>query len=523
MIVKEVSFDRSKLISGINTIADAVKSTLGARGQTVLIESEHHIGGLTVTKDGVTVAKSINLLDPTENLAVMMMRQAAETTATMAGDGTTTAIVLAQALIHCASEVIGKQQNKTTVLREIRSASLEVIDKLRKCSKSVSGKTLHNVATISANNDTDLGDIIAKAYDTVGQSGIVTVENSSGSDTYCEVVGGMRVNRGYGSKHFVTDTRKDECVLDNPYVLLTDQEIPTINSIEQILGPITKGNKSLLIIGNVSPAVMTTLNVNKVKGNIKVCVIQPPQFGWKSHELMKDLAVATGGRYMSEDTGDDTQLIQMADLGRVEKAIISQATTVLMKTHDEESKASVDSLVSGLWEDHDSSERQDEKDFCKERMGVLTGGIGVIYVGANSDIEQKEKRDRVDDAVCATRAALEEGILPGGGVALRDCSTQFAMDDDMSDEAITARGILGTAMRAPFAQILENGGMDCDVTKSGHGMDVKTGNQGDMMKMGIIDPTKVTISALENAVSVATTILSTNAIITNIRDYESNR
>lgn len=523
MIVKQVSFDRSKLISGIDIIADAVKSTLGARGQTVLIESEQHVGGLTVTKDGVTVAKSINLLDPTENLAVMMMRQAAETTATMAGDGTTTAIVLAQALIHCASEVIGKQQNKTTILREIRSASLEVIDMLRKRSKSVGGKTLHNVATISANNDTDLGDIISDAYEMVGKSGIVTVENSAGSQTYCEVIGGMRVNRGYGSKHFVTDTRKDECVLDNPYILLTDQEIPTINSIEQILGPITKGNKSLLIIGNVSPAVMTTLNVNKVKGNIKVCVIQPPQFGWKSHELMKDLAVATGGRYMSEDTGDDTQLIQMADLGRVEKAIISQGTTVLMKTHDEESKASVDSLVSGLWEDHDSADRQDDKDFCKERMGVLTGGIGVIHVGANSDIEQKEKRDRVDDAVCATRAALEEGILPGGGVALRDCSTQFTMDDDTSDEAITARGILGTAMRAPFAQILENGGMDCDVTKSGHGMDVKTGNQGDMMKMGIIDPTKVTISALENAVSVATTILSTNAIITNIRDYESNR
>ena len=523
MIVKQVSFDRSKLISGIDTIADAVKSTLGARGQTVLIESEHHVGGLTVTKDGVTVAKSINLLDPTENLAVMMMRQAAETTATAAGDGTTTAIVLAQSLIHRAREAIGKQQNKTTVLREIRSASKEVIDMLRKKSKSVVGKTLHNVATISANNDVELGDIIAEAYDTVGQSGIVTVENSAGADTYCEVVGGMRVNRGYGSKHFVTDTRKDECVLENPYVLLTDQEIPTINSIEHILGPITKGNKSLLIIGNVSPAVMTTLNVNKVKGNIKICVIQPPQFGWKSHELMKDLAVATGGRYMSEDTGDDTQLMQMADLGRVDKAIISQATTVLMKDSDDDTSAAIESLVAGLWEQHDEADRQDDKDFCKERMGVLTGGIGVIHVGASSDIEQKEKRDRVDDAVCATRAALEEGILPGGGVALRDCSTKFTMDKDISDEGITARAILSHAMCAPFAQILENGGMECSLTKGGHGMDVKTGKQGDMMKMGIIDPTKVTISALENAVSVATTILSTNAIITNIRDYEGNR
>ena len=523
MIVKQVSFDRSKLISGIDTIADAVKSTLGARGQTVLIESEHHIGGLTVTKDGVTVAKSINLLDPTENLAVMMMRQAAETTATMAGDGTTTAIVLAQALIHDARESIGKQQNKTTILREIQSASREVISLLRKKSKSVSGKTLHNVATISANNDVDLGNIIAEAYDTVGDSGIVTVENSPGAETYCEVVGGMRVNRGYGSKHFVTDPRKDECILDNPYVLLTDQEIPTINSIEQILGPITQGNKSLLIIGNVSDKVMTTLNVNKVKGNIKVCVIQPPQFGWKSHELMKDLAVATGGRYMSEDTGDDTQLIQMADLGRVDKAIISQATTVLMKDPDPEIRSSVDSLVAGLWEQHDSAERQDDKDFLKERMSVLTGGIGVIHVGASSDIEQKEKRDRVDDAVCATRAALEEGILPGGGVALRDCSTQFTMDDVMSDEAITARAILSRAMCAPFKRILDNGGMECDRVDTGFGMDVKTGKVGSMMKMGIIDPTKVTISALENAVSVATTILSTNAIITNIRDYESNR
>ena len=522
MIVKEVTFDRSRLIAGIDIIANAVRSTLGARGRTVLIESENHTGGITVTKDGVTVAKSINLLDPAENLAVMMMRQAAESTATAAGDGTTTAIVLAQALIKVAGEAITDQMNTTSILRAIRSASSEVITSLRSSSKKVTGKRLLSVASISANNDSELGGIIAEAYSLVGDSGVVTVENSPGSETYCEVVGGMRVARGYTSKHFVTDPKKEECVLENPYVLLTDQEIPSITSIEHILGPVAQGNKSLLIVGNVAPKVLTTLNVNKVKGNIKVCVIQPPQFGWKSHELMKDLAVATGGRYMSEDTGDDAQLIQMADLGRVDKAIVSQQNTVLMKDHEDDSREAVKGLVEALWEQHDGAERQDDKNFLKERMAVLTGGIGVIHVGADTDIEQKEKRDRVDDAVCATRAALEEGILPGGGVALRDAAV-FKSNGVGEDEKV-GRAILSRAMCAPFGQIIENGGMTYKGKGAmGHGLDVKSGAEGDMLKMGIIDPTKVTISALENAVSVATTILSTNAIITNVRDYEGDR
>lgn len=508
MIVKEVTFDRSRLYNGIDIIANAVKSTLGARGRTVLIESENHVGGITVTKDGVTVARSINLLDPAENLAVMMMRQAADTTAVSAGDGTTTAIVLAQAIINYFREA--DIDNVTTVLRDIQSGCSDVVSHLRKVSRPVTDDFLDNVATISANNDIDLGNIISEAYKLVGDGGVVTVENSSGSQTYCDIVGGMRVMRGYMSKHFVTDLKKDECVLDNPYVLLTDQEIPSITSIEHILGPIAQGNKSLLIVGNVSPKVLTTLNVNKVKGNIKVCVIQPPQFGWKSHELMKDLAVATGGRYMSEDTGDDAQLIQMADLGRVDRAIVGSKETVLMRDHTND----IDGYVKELWSQHDS--KDGDKDFLKERIAVLSGGVGVIHVGANSDIEQKEKRDRVDDAVCATRAALEEGILPGGGVALRDARVCLGSD--------VGSAILSRAMCSPFGQIIDNGGMVYrGKGRKGHGLDVKTGKEGDMVKMGIIDPTKVTVSALENAVSVATTILSTNAIITNVRDYEGDR
>ena len=538
-IVKDVDFDKSarlKLMAGIDKIADAVKSTLGARGRTVLIESEQHIGGLTVTKDGVTVARSLTLLDPTENLAVQMMKQAASNTATTAGDGTTTAIVLAQALIHAAEEHLTEGDNVTEVLRRIRHWADLVHQRLVRRARKVTDKNLLNVATISANNDKEIGRIIYDAYKSVGDGGIVTVENSRGGDTYCEVTKGMKFTRGFTSHYFVTDERNQAAVLDKPYIFLTDQEITSLSSYENMLAPIVQRGHSILIIGNMAPNAMSTLTINKVKGTIKACNIIPPQFGWKTDEIMQDIAVVTGGRYLSEKMGSDATLVTMEDLGRADKSTTTAEGTVIVGGHGD--RDAIDKRIADVKALLEEEKMPAEIKFLEERLSVLSGGVGVIYVGAQSDIEQKEKKDRVDDAVCATKAAIESGILPGGGIALleeaKDLDEFFHVTDSeiastskkkvaYSREDWLAKDILMRAMMAPFEQILFNAGLDpLDVIegfdKKGWGYDVKNEKCGNMVSMGIIDPAKVTTTALDNAVSVATTILSTNAIITNIRE-----
>lgn len=519
MIVKQVYFGdegQKKLKNGIKIIAGAVKSTLGARGRTVLIESENHVGGITVTKDGVTVAKSINLYDPTENLAVMMMRQAADKTSTVAGDGTTTSIVLAEAIINAADDHVESNTNVIEVIREINDITAAVVARLSKVSKKVTGKKLYDVASISANNDKQIGKMISDAFNEVD---MVTVENSMNSDTHVEIISGMKIDRGYTSKYFINDHKKQECVLDNPYVLITDHEINNLSNLEAILAPIVSQGRSLLIIGTLGQNAVNTLNVNVAQGKIKACNIIPPSFGYRKKDLLEDLAVALGGTYLSEDTGDDLSLISMSDLGRASKVVVKKNMTVFMNTS--EMKESIDMRVADLkhqvWETTDANDRE----FLKERIANISGGVGVIYVGALSDIEQKEKRDRIDDAVCAVMAAMEDGILPGGGVALLNC-----LDLVMGDSI--AHNIMFDTLSAPFDQILINAGKDPQIIKlellgMGEGYDVKNEVYGNMMKMGIIDPTKVTKNALLNAVSVATTIMSTNAIITNIRDYEGSK
>lgn len=519
MIVKEIHFGdngQKKLKKGIKKIAGAVKSTLGARGRTVLIESEQHIGGLTVTKDGVTVAKSINLYDPTENLAVMMMRQAAERTATVAGDGTTTSIVLAEAIIDASDKYLSETDNVTEVIREINQISGQIVQKLDKKSKKLSGKKLIDVATISANNDKEVGKMIADAFSEVD---MVTVENSMTTSTYVEIIKGMKIDRGYSSRLFINDHKKQECVLDNPYILITDHEINNIQNLERILIPIVTQQKSLLIIGELGQNALNTLNANVAAGKIKACAIMPPSFGYRKKDLLEDLAVALGGVYYSEDTGDDLSLIDLDHLGRASKVIVSKGMTVFM--HNASQEEAIIERVNELKEMRDDATSDDEKNFLNERIANLSGGVGVIYVGALSDIEQKEKKDRIDDAVCAVQAALEDGILPGGGVALLDCAMSVCAYNTVADN------IMREALQAPFKQIVTNSGKNCDEIlfnrQDGMGYDVKGEQYGDMMKLGIIDPTKVTKNALLNAVSVATTIMSTNAIITNVRDYEGSK
>lgn len=525
---KDLLFDtegRDKLINGITTIAKAVKSTLGPRGRTVLIESPNHTHGITVTKDGVTVAKSIFLLDPVENLSVKMMKEAADRTATSAGDGTTTAIVLTEAIVKQGVELLNDKHNVTEVIRHMNNVSNKLISSLEKKSKKVSGKTLKNVASISANNDYELGKIISDAYTKVGKNGIITVENSQTNETYAEFTNGIKIKRGYTSNLFVTDHKNDECILDDVFILVTDQEINSILSIEKILTHIINNKKKLLIIGPCTQNVINTLAINVVKNGLKFCNISPPEFGYKKNELMNDIALSVGAKYFSESTGDDLSLIDIDSLGHAERIIVGRDNTAIIRSAINQMDVNI--RVSQLWEAHDISQRKSDQDFIKERIASLTGGIGVIYVGGNSDLEQKERKDRVDDAVCAVRSALEEGILPGGGLALFNESYTIIADaddmiEDISAEQYTAMQVIARAIQSPLLQILENAGKDgyevmADIKDSGYGYDVKNEVYGDMYEMGIIDPLKVTKNALKNAVSVATTILSTNAIITMTR------
>ena len=519
---------RDKLINGIKTISSAVKSTLGPSGQTVLIESPHHTHGITVTKDGVTVAKAVSLIDPVENLAVRMMKEASDRTASSAGDGTTTAIVLTEAMVLEGMKVID-DTNKTEVLRDMVKITEYVVKELKRKSKKVTKKNLKDVATISANNDPELGKIIAEVYKEVGENGIVTVDRSQTSETYYESTRGIKVDRGYSSPMFINDQKKDECILEDTYVLVSDSEVANILNIENILKPIIQENKKLLIIAPCSSNVLNTLAANVVKNNLKVCVVQPPSFGYKQHELMQDIAISVGATYFSEKTGDDLSIITMADLGHASKMIAGDTSTIIIKDEGTHSDV-IDKRVEQLWEQHKNTNKKEDKDFILSRIASLTGGIGVIYAGGKTDLEQKELYDRIDDAVCAVRSALEEGIVTGGGLALWEISNDVLdWEDFYNSDAVK---IMQNALKEPFSQIIKNaGGNVDDITNEmlygndykndyDYGYNSKTGEFGDMYKMGVIDPLKVTKNALQNAVSVAVTILSTNAIITMARSYE---
>ena len=514
---------RKKLVSGVVKMSKAVKSTLGPGGNPVLIESPNHTHGITVTKDGVTVAKSIDLIDPSENLAVKMMKEAAERTATSAGDGTTTAIVLTEALVLNGLELITEGLNRTEVLRSMVEISDKVVDKLRRKSKRVTSSMLVDVASISANNDKEIGRIIAEVYKDVGKTGIVTVEKSQTDETYAETTLGLKFDRGYLSPMFINEQKKDECVFEDTMVLVADMEITNILQIENVLKPIVSEGKKLLIISPCGQNLINSLAANVMKGNIKVCAVAPPSFGYKQHELMHDIAISVGATYFSEKTGDDLSIINFGDLGHAAKVIVSKDKTVIIKSDTKIKQDVIDERVAQLWDAHKNATKKHEKDFILERIASLTGGIGVIFVGGQTDLEQKELFDRVDDAVCAVRSALEEGILPGAGKALLEESFIDGVEGESAEYA-AARMILNDSLRAPFYQILSNAGLKpsdiyTDAVEPGRGYNLKTRQFGDLVKMGVIDPLKVTRSALQNAVSVAVTILSTNAIVTLARTY----
>jgi chaperonin GroEL len=458
-----------------------------------------------------------------------MMKEAADKTATSAGDGTTTAIVLTEGLVLGGLEFITEEMNRTEVLRSMVDISNKVVDKLRRKSKKVSTSMLVDVASISANNDREIGKIISEVYKDVGKTGVVTVEKSQTSETYAETIKGLKIDRGYLSSLFVNDAKKDECVFDDVMVLVADMELSSIIPINEILGVVASENKKLLIISPCSVNLVNTLVANSMRGLIKVVAVPPPSFGHKQHELMQDIALAVGATYFSEKTGDDLSHINYGDLGHAAKVIVSKDRTVIIRSAARADQESIDEKITQLWDAHKNATKKADKDFILERIASLSGGIGVIYAGGQTDLEQKELYDRVDDAVCAVRSALEEGILPGAGKALLDESAELLStmsDSSISNEYDAALKIVVNALMAPFQQILANAGLKPsdvykDGTPVGHGYNLKTGEMGDLIQMGVIDPLKVTRSALQNAVSVAVTILSTNAIITLARSYEA--
>tara|TARA_R110002060_G_scaffold58977_4_gene68889 strand:- start:12 stop:1601 length:1590 start_codon:yes stop_codon:yes gene_type:complete len=520
--MKNILFDdaaRAKLLEGIRLMSRAVKSTLGPLGGTTLIESNAHTAGITVTKDGVTVAKSISFDDRVMNLAVRIMREAAERTASVAGDGTTTSIVLAEKMAVFGGELT-KGLNITEFLRILGEETERIMEMLDEISTEVTSEMLYHVARISANNNERVGNIIGDVYNAVGDNGIVTVENSKTHRTYHEVTNGLKFDRGYSSPMFINDQKRDECILEDVKVLVCDAEIGNILDIETILKPIINNREKLLIIAPCGVNVINTLAANVLKNGLKICNVQPPSFGYRQHELMQDIAFSVGATYFSEKTGDDLSLIQYADLGTIKKVIVSKGSTVLVR--DQPITEDIESRIGELWEQHKILENESERDFVVSRIASLSGGIGVIYVGGNTDLEQKELYDRVDDAVCAVKAALTDGILPGGGVALYNLSLRYSLCDDESKEKTAVYKLLHESLQEPMMTMFRNSEIPFSSSGgAGMGIDLKTGKKGDMIQMGIVDPTLVTKSALRNAVSVASTILSTKTIIYNSGDFGS--
>ena len=506
-IVKDVNFGenaKNKVIAGVEKLAKAVKSTLGASGKCVIYEDAR--GTPVITKDGVTVAESVVLFDPVENMGATLIKEAAKNTVKEAGDGTTTATVLAESLLK-------EVNNSNKTIRDIKNGIKTGLDKvneyLNKVSVKIDGDMLESVSSISCNNDDELGKIIAEAYTKVGKDGVVLMEESPTEETYVEVVDGVQVDSGLTSPHFITDKDKQVCELDNPLVLIVTSEIPNIRKIQKVLEHVIKNKRSLLIVAPVEQQVKAALLMNKVKGNIKVNIIDLPGFGPTKLDTCDDFAFLVGAKVINEELGDDLDLIDIDCLGEAHTAITNDKNTVLtIDAPEEELEERIKSIQKLI-------DKCDKDPFMKkkhqQRLAMLSGSVGVVMVGANSKVEMKEKKDRVEDAIYATKAALQEGIVPGGGVALLNAAERVSAENE-------GEKILLDAIRAPYATILDNAGIDqTQELVQGYGINVVTGKEVDMISAGIIDPVLVTKSALKNAVSVVTTIVSADCVISNMR------
>ena len=507
-IVKNLNFGsdaQDKVFAGITKLTQAVSSTLGASGKCVILED--FMARPMITKDGVTVANSVNLHDPVENIGATLIKEAARKTVSEAGDGTTTATVLAHSILEQAKDY---KSSLRDIKNDINKAYNQTLKYLDKVSIPVEGDMIDQVASISSNNDTELGSIIGEAFKKVGKNGTVFMNSDAADETSVEVVSGSQINQGFANPNFVTDVTKQNVTLEKPLVLLVSSPITTVRKIQTVLEYAVQNNRSILIIGELEKQPMSALVMNKIKGNIKANVVAPPGFNFWKKDFLDDIAAVTGATHINEEYGDDIDLITPDMLGECEKAVSDNKSTVLKVTSipaaaKERIKAIEDQLNS------DTPSLKTEK--LQERLGVLSGNVAVITVGANSDVELKEKKDRVDDAIHATKAAIKEGIVPGGGIALLNAAQKLSSKTE-------GEKIFIEAIKAPYKVILNNAGLDttAQANKKGWGIDVVTGKQVSMIKAGIIDPVLVTKTALKNAVSVATTILSTDCVINNMRE-----
>lgn len=526
-MAREIKFDieaRDGLKRGVDALANAVKVTLGPKGRNVIIGKS--FGAPTVTKDGVSVAKEVELKDTLENMGAQMVKEVASKTNDLAGDGTTTATVLAQAIVKEGLKNVAAGANPMDLKRGIDKAVEAIVADLQKQSKEVGSTTekIKQVASISANNDEVIGELIAEAFGKVGKEGVITVEEAKGTDTYVDVVEGMQFDRGYLSPYFVTNPEKMETELDNPYILLYDKKISSLKELLPVLEPVAQSGKPLLIIAeDVDGEALSTLVVNKLRGALKVAAVKAPGFGDRRKAMLEDIAILTGGTVISEESGHTLENATLDYLGTAEKVTIDKDnTTIVNGAGDAEM---IKNRVNQIKAQMETTTSDYDREKLQERLAKLAGGVAVLYVGAASEVEMKEKKDRVDDALHATRAAVEEGIVAGGGVALLRAKAALAdLKADNADER-TGIQIVARAVEAPLRTIVENAGLEGSVVvakvaegKGDFGYNAKTDEYVEMFKAGIIDPKKVTRVALENAASVAGMILTTECALVDIKE-----
>ncbi|MEZ0323531.1 MAG: chaperonin GroEL [Hydrogenothermaceae bacterium] len=517
---------RAKLKAGVDKLANAVKVTLGPRGREVILEKKW--GSPVVTKDGVSVAKEIELPDPYENMGAQLVKEVASKTADVAGDGTTTATVLAQAIYEEGLKAIASGANPVYVKRGIDEAVKIVVEELKKISKPVSGrKEIEQVATISANNDPEIGKIIADAMEKVGKDGVITVEESKGADTTLEVTEGMQFDRGYLSPYFVTNPEKMEAVLENPYILIYEKKVSNIRELLPVLEKVVQTNKPLLIIAeDVEGEALATLVVNHIKGVLKVCAVKAPGFGERRKAMLQDIAILTGGTAITEDLGIKLESVDIDMLGKADKVVVDKDNTTIIggKGNPEDIKGRIEQIKKQI----ETTTSEYDKEKLQERLAKLAGGVAIIKVGAATEAELKEKKDRVDDAVHATKAAVEEGIVPGGGVALYRASRALCNINEENPDKAWGIKIVKNACKMPIKQIAYNAGFEGsviiekikDVDNVNYGFNAATGEYVDMVEAGIIDPTKVVRTALQNAASVAGTMLTAECLVAEIKEKE---
>lgn len=530
-MAKNITFNqdsRESLKRGVDALANAVKVTLGPKGRNVIIGKKW--GSPHITKDGVSVAKEIELKDPVENMGAQLLKEVAQKTADIAGDGTTTATVLAQSIITNGLKNLAAGADPMSLKRGIEKAVDRVVENLKSQSKQVSNNDeIKAVATISANNDSEIGSLIAKAMETVGNSGVITVEEARGIETELKVVEGMQFDKGYISPFFVTNPDTMECVFDNPYILITDKKISSMKDILPILEKTVQTSRPLLIISeDMDSEALATLVVNKMRAGLRVAAVKAPAFGDRRKEVLEDIAILTGGVYISEDRGHKIENAELNQMGSCEKVTIGKDTTTIIggsgKKSDIELRVNqIKSQIEKVTSDYD-------KEKLQERMASLSGGVGVIYVGASTETEMKEKKDRIDDALHATRAAVEEGIVPGGGTAYIRAIESISELDLHGDE-MTGANIIKKSLEEPLRQIVQNAGDNewsiiINGVKNGkddYGYNARKGEFENLLKSGVIDPTKVTRVALQNAASIASMFLTTECVIAEIPEDDKTK